>query len=269
MSTTTKTAEALAALLDEVRKCFTRDDDLPGELLPRIDEALATQAAGEPIAPHRLVLTPADPTTEMQIAGFESAAWDALITAVCARKGWPYSCRESAECVAALYKSMLDGRPSVAYIPSEAAHDVLAERQRQVAVEGWTPKHDDRHADGSLALAAACYARNAATWAHRPVSIPASEYVALSEPGMRWPWHMKWWKPKSQRQDLVRAAALILAEIERLDRAATKAGQVSFPAPSADWGTIVNAPQEASPKVTDPSSKWPFATPANPEGGEA
>lgn len=34
----------------------------------------------------------------------------------------------------------------------------------------------------------------------------------------RWPWPSKWWKPKSQRRDLVRAGALILAEIERLDR---------------------------------------------------
>jgi hypothetical protein len=27
-----------------------------------------------------------------------------------------------------------------------------------------------------------------------------------------------WWKPKDRRRDLVRAAALIIAEIERLDR---------------------------------------------------
>ena len=34
-----------------------------------------------------------------------------------------------------------------------------------------------------------------------------------------WPWHRQWWKPKNARRDLVRAAALIVAEIERLDRA--------------------------------------------------
>jgi hypothetical protein len=49
-TTTTKTAEALAALLDEVRQCFTRDDDLPGNLLHRIDEALAAQPQAEPVA---------------------------------------------------------------------------------------------------------------------------------------------------------------------------------------------------------------------------
>lgn len=32
--------EDLASLLNEVRGCFTRDDDLPDELLPRIDAAL-------------------------------------------------------------------------------------------------------------------------------------------------------------------------------------------------------------------------------------
>ena len=35
-----------------------------------------------------------------------------------------------------------------------------------------------------------------------------------------WPhtWDASWWKPKDRRRDLVRAGALIIAEIERLDR---------------------------------------------------
>lgn len=32
------------------------------------------------------------------------------------------------------------------------------------------------------------------------------------------PWDEKWWKPKNPRRDLVKAGALILAEIERIDR---------------------------------------------------
>ena len=32
---------------------------------------------------------------------------------------------------------------------------IAAERERQVAGEGWTPEHDDAHADGSLGFAAA------------------------------------------------------------------------------------------------------------------
>ncbi|WP_176140327.1 hypothetical protein [Pseudomonas aeruginosa] len=35
-----------------------------------------------------------------------------------------------------------------------------------------------------------------------------------------WPFLAKWWKPRDARSNYVRASALILAEIERLDRAA-------------------------------------------------
>jgi hypothetical protein len=38
------------------------------------------------------------------------------------------------------------------------------------------------------------------------------------EPPREWPWESTAWKPKGTRADLVRAGALILAEIERLDR---------------------------------------------------
>jgi endo-alpha-1,4-polygalactosaminidase (GH114 family) len=41
---------------------------------------------------------------------------------------------------------------------SIAARDVLAERERQMAVENWTPDHDDGHNPGVLAVSAACYA---------------------------------------------------------------------------------------------------------------
>ena len=33
-----------------------------------------------------------------------------------------------------------------------------------------------------------------------------------------WPWSDKWWKPKDKIRDLVRAGALIAAEIDRLQR---------------------------------------------------
>lgn len=35
-----------------------------------------------------------------------------------------------------------------------------------------------------------------------------------------WPWDASWWKPNARRRNLVKAGALILAEIERIDRAA-------------------------------------------------
>lgn len=96
--------------------------------------------------------------------------------------------------------------------PSPAARDVLAERQRQIQREGWTPEHDDEHCRGELAQAAACYA--------------IGSVGCTSGTTMLWPWAMNDWKPKGERRDLIRAAALIIAEIERLDRAAMK-GQPS------------------------------------------
>lgn len=47
-----------------------------------------------------------EPTQNMIVAGFECDAWDKLGDAVMEAKGWPYSCRESAECVTAIYKAM-------------------------------------------------------------------------------------------------------------------------------------------------------------------
>ena len=81
---------------------------------------------------------------------------------------------------------------------SAALADVAAERRRQVDVAGWV-RHDDAHSDGALARAAGCYALHA---------------------GLE----------SSRRRDLVKAGALILAEIERLDRAATLS---TPPAPEA------------------------------------
>jgi hypothetical protein len=45
-----------------------------------------------------------------------------------------------------------------------------------------------------------------------------------------WPWPPEWWKPCDRRANLVRAAALLIAEIERIDRAAL--------APSASLTTV-------------------------------
>lgn len=97
---------------------------------------------------------------------------------------------------------------------SIAAHDVLAERERQKTVEGWTPEHDDEHDDGELARAASAYALNAGL----PKRFETLAKALRGEHGAIWPWHPAWWKPTTSRRDLVKAGALILAEIERLDR---------------------------------------------------
>lgn len=99
---------------------------------------------------------------------------------------------------------------------------VAMERLRQLDEEGWTAEHDDEHANGSLAQAAACYAwPRGVVWPGKASwQVPAWMANALT-----WPWDRKWWKPKGQTRDLERSAALAVAEIERLDRAeARKAG---------------------------------------------
>lgn len=92
--------------------------------------------------------------------------------------------------------------------------EIAAERKRQIEAEGWTSEHDDQeHEGGALAIAAACYAETAGDCGHYAPSRYQSEPVPID-----WPWHSKWWKPKNPRRDLIRAGALIVAEIERLDR---------------------------------------------------
>lgn len=55
---------------------------------------------------------PAEPSEDAVIAGFECAAFENLVSAVCDRRGWPYTCAEAAECVRGIYKAMItkDGK---------------------------------------------------------------------------------------------------------------------------------------------------------------
>lgn len=78
---------------------------------------------------------------------------------------------------------------------------ITAERKRQIDAEGWTPEHDDEHVLGALAHAAAVY---------------ASDRVDIANV---WPWPDEKPKIKDELSNLVRAGALIAAEIDRLLRA--------------------------------------------------
>ena len=83
---------------------------------------------------------------------------------------------------------------------TNAARDVLAERRRQVDQEGYSLENDDAHSNGQIARAAADYA------------MPGQHPI----PGVGWASN----KAKHSRRDqLIKAGALVLAEIERLDRA--------------------------------------------------
>lgn len=98
--------------------------------------------------------------------------------------------------------------------------EISAERRRQIEVEGFTPQeHDDAHAEGELATAASTYAQYASSAQMHAAGLGFSRggYAPA-----RWPWLAAWWKPQDRRRDLVKAAALLVAEIERLDRQAAR-----------------------------------------------
>ncbi len=88
---------------------------------------------------------------------------------------------------------------------------IAAERERQITAEGWTPEHDDSHVLKELVYAAICYASKAA----------GKPFASVG-----WPWP-SWWKPsRDPVRNLVKAGALIAAEIDRLQRlAAVKGGE--------------------------------------------
>lgn len=89
---------------------------------------------------------------------------------------------------------------------TQAARSVLAERARQIAAEGYTPEQDDGYNPGVLALHGGLYACH------------AYDNLTKKRAPEGWQWDAKWWKSKDPRSNLVKAGALILAEIEPLDR---------------------------------------------------
>lgn len=117
----------------------------------------------------------------------------------------------------AVMSAASDETPTVPSFDSPGAALIAAERQRQVEVEGWEAKHDDRHDKGELIAAARCYAYAAACQVGS--GIPTN-----TPPGGPWPWSDGWWKPSTDPiRNLVKAGALIAAEIDRLKRAKDRA----------------------------------------------
>lgn len=93
---------------------------------------------------------------------------------------------------------------------------IVAERERQVAGEGWTPEHDDQHINSELATAARCYTEFAELQALGRSPSPAVVPI-------EWPWDYDGWKPADNPvRNFEKAAALIAAEIDRLLRASAE-----------------------------------------------
>ena len=77
---------------------------------------------------------------------------------------------------------------------------ITQERQRQID-EGYTIKGDQKYQRDQLSLVAISY------------------ILAIDEKGsmpLIWPWNGNTWKPKSREENLIRAGALIAAELDRI-----------------------------------------------------
>lgn len=92
----------------------------------------------------------------------------------------------------------------VAYVTTKAAFDVLNERSRQVTQKGYGQAHDDFHTKGEI------------IW---------DDWGAMARIGGQASEQRHLGNLPEYRKLLVEGAALILAEIERIDRAA--AGEAS------------------------------------------
>lgn len=144
--------------------------------------------------------------------------------------------RPTAERSADVHRAATTSRPEQGETPSLVLSDgdrerlqeiacvelIAAERRRQVAAEGWTPEHDDRHDSGEMVWAAECY-----------LNPGAHVYTAKAAAPEGWPWERDAWKPACSSggpesmgkvttadaiRNLTKAGALIAAEIDRLTR---------------------------------------------------
>ncbi|WP_143182249.1 ead/Ea22-like family protein [Serratia fonticola] len=98
-----------------------------------------------------------------------------------------------------------------------ALADVMEERERQISAKGYHLDHDDTHVNDEIAALAAWYVMppGAREWNTTSTGYGDTLGEAIL-PGWNQP------SGKDRRRELVIGAALIIAEIERLDRAAVK-----------------------------------------------
>lgn len=87
----------------------------------------------------------------------------------------------------------------------------IRQRNPQPHGEGYSDERDDGYRYSQLTDAAISYC----------LASVAGSLVAKNPPP-RWPWSVEAWKPKDRRSNLVRAAALLIAEIDRQDRASKR-----------------------------------------------
>lgn len=86
------------------------------------------------------------------------------------------------------------------------------ERNRQIYDEGWSSEHDDQHRLGEIIRDSIAYS----TRAFYQIYINNETIIDSS---LGWPWSLDWFKPSNDPiLNLVKAGALIAAEIDRIQR---------------------------------------------------
>lgn len=92
---------------------------------------------------------------------------------------------------------------------------IAAERKRQIEEEGYSPQNDSKYTFNQLSRAGASYA------------LPEQDrlYHNGSKSPVTWPFGPEWWKPSpgDRKRELVKAGALIAAELDRMLEAEKKA----------------------------------------------
>lgn len=109
--------------------------------------------------------------------------------------------------------------------------EIADERKRQIDEKGFTPERDDfLYEKGELRLGAISYALRACPGGDTPIfsTIGTAPFQGknaghIGAGHLFWPWpNWKFPYHESARERLVKAAALLVAEIEQIDRRSTK-----------------------------------------------
>jgi len=102
---------------------------------------------------------------------------------------------------------------------------IFKERLRQIDSEGWSADHDDEHFGGALALAAASYALPPGRLFMEIEAPYGSRHLSWDDLARIWPFDNSWDKRPQEGctneeriRGLVKAGALVAAEIDRLQR---------------------------------------------------
>jgi hypothetical protein len=144
-------------------------------------------------------------------------------------------------------KAFLPGEPeeglmSQATQTFQALTRIAIAREKLISEAGFDQVHDDAQLQSQLVVAAGSYALHAiASEAERQQFSPGA-------PPPAWPWEATLWQPEDRNRDLLRAAALLVAEIERLNRLKPESVDAQLQAAKAPVNTFGSGPLPIGPR---------------------